>query len=59
VVSFHFGLPDAALVKRVKAAGCLVISSATIVKEAIWLEENGADVIIAQGAEAAATAACS
>ena len=52
IVSFHFGLPDQALLKRVKAAGCLVISSATIVKEAIWLEENGADAIIAQGAEA-------
>jgi nitronate monooxygenase len=52
VVSFHFGLPDLTLLKRVKAAGCVVISSATIVKEAIWLEENGADAIIAQGAEA-------
>jgi nitronate monooxygenase len=52
IVSFHFGLPEAALLKRVKAAGCIVMSSATIVKEAIWLEENGADVIIAQGAEA-------
>jgi nitronate monooxygenase len=52
VVSFHFGLPDQVLLKRVKAAGCIVISSATIVKEAIWLEEHGADVIIAQGAEA-------
>jgi nitronate monooxygenase len=52
VVSFHFGLPDQALLKRVKAAGCLVIASATIVKEAIWLEENGADAVIAQGAEA-------
>ncbi len=52
VVSFHFGLPDAALVRRVKAAGSIVMSSATIVKEAIWLEQNGADVIIAQGAEA-------
>ena len=52
VVSFHFGLPDQALVRRVKAAGSIVISSATIVREAIWLEENGADVIIAQGAEA-------
>src|SRR5664279_4457053 len=52
VVSFHFGLPDPALVKRIKAAGCIVISSATIVREAIWLEENGADAIIAQGAEA-------
>jgi nitronate monooxygenase len=52
IVSFHFGLPDQALLGRVKAAGCIVMSSATIVKEAIWLEENGADVIIAQGAEA-------
>jgi nitronate monooxygenase len=52
IVSFHFGLPDQALLKRVKAAGCIVISSATIVREAVWLEENGADAIIAQGAEA-------
>jgi nitronate monooxygenase len=52
IVSFHFGLPEPALFARVKAAGCLVMSSATTVKEAIWLEENGADVIIAQGAEA-------
>ena len=48
----ELGLDPAALVKRVKAAGCVVISSATIVKEAIWLEQNGADAIIAQGAEA-------
>jgi nitronate monooxygenase len=52
IVSFHFGLPSPDLVKRVKAAGSIVMSSATTVKEAIWLEENGADVIIAQGAEA-------
>jgi nitronate monooxygenase len=52
VVSFHFGLPDAALLGRVKASGCKVMSSATTVKEAIWLEERGADVVIAQGAEA-------
>jgi nitronate monooxygenase len=52
VVSFHFGLPDQALLKRVKATGAKIISSATIVKEAVWLEDNGADAIIAQGAEA-------
>lgn len=52
VVSFHFGLPDQVLMKRVKAAGCVVISSATTVKEAVWLEQNGADAVIAQGAEA-------
>jgi nitronate monooxygenase len=52
VVSFHFGLPEAALLARVKAAGCTVIASATIVKEAIWLEQHGVDAVIAQGAEA-------
>jgi nitronate monooxygenase len=52
IVSFHFGLPGHALLDRVKATGCLVMSSATIVREAIWLEENGADIVIAQGAEA-------
>jgi len=52
VVSFHFGLPEAALLDRVKAAGCLVISSATSVAEAVWLATRGCDAIIAQGAEA-------
>jgi nitronate monooxygenase len=52
IASFHFGLPDAALLARVKSAGCKVMSSATTVKEAIWLEEHGADIVIAQGAEA-------
>ena len=35
-----------------KAAGCLVMSSATTVAEARWLEANGCDVVIAQGYEA-------
>lgn len=52
VVSFHFGLPEPALLKRVKAAGCLVMSSATTVEEARWLEAGGCDAIIAQGVEA-------
>ncbi len=52
VVSFHFGLPEERLLKRVKDAGAIVMASATIVKEAVWLEQHGADVIIAQGAEA-------
>src|SRR5882724_2404849 len=41
VVSFHFGLPEPRLVNRVKAAGCKVISSATTVDEACWLEKHG------------------
>lgn len=52
VVSFHFGLPEQALLSRVKASGCLVLSSATTVEEARWLEDHGADAIIAQGYEA-------
>ncbi|WP_138436500.1 NAD(P)H-dependent flavin oxidoreductase [Marinobacter shengliensis] len=52
VVSFHFGLPAPELLQRVKAAGATVLSSATTVEEALWLEGNGADGIIAQGLEA-------
>jgi nitronate monooxygenase len=52
VVSFHYGLPEAALVGRVKAAGCVVMSSATTVAEARWLEAQGCDAVIAQGVEA-------
>jgi nitronate monooxygenase len=52
VVSFHFGLPEEALFRRVKDAGCVTLSSATTVAEARWLEEHGVDVIIAQGFEA-------
>lgn len=52
VVSFHFGLPEQALVQRVKATGAKIISSATTVAEAIWLEANGADAVIAMGFEA-------
>jgi nitronate monooxygenase len=52
VVSFHFGLPKASLLKRVKQAGCVVLSSATTADEARWLEERGVDAVIAQGNEA-------
>jgi len=52
VVSFHFGLPAPALLQRVKAAGAKVLSSATTVEEAIWLEQHGCDAIIAMGYEA-------
>jgi nitronate monooxygenase len=52
VVSFHFGLPPAELLSRVKAAGALVLSSATTVAEARWLESHGVDAVIAQGREA-------
>ncbi len=52
VVSFHFGLPSEELLLQVKSFGAKVMSSATTVEEALWLEEYGADIIIAQGVEA-------
>ncbi len=52
VVSFHFGLPDAALVARVKGWGSKVLGCATTVEEALWLEARGVDAVIAQGVEA-------
>lgn len=52
VVSFHFGLPPGHLLHRLKAAGCSILSSATTVEEACWLEKNGTDIVIAQGVDA-------
>jgi nitronate monooxygenase len=52
VVSFHFGLPQADIVKAIKDAGIFIISSATTAAEARFLEANGVDAVIAQGAEA-------
>jgi nitronate monooxygenase len=52
VVSFHFGLPSAELMARVKRWGSKVIASATTVDEARYLEAHGVDAVIAQGLEA-------
>ncbi|OUM07915.1 2-nitropropane dioxygenase [Pseudomonas syringae] len=52
VVSFHFGLPEQALLDRVKATGATILSSATTVEEAVWLEQRGCDAVIAMGYEA-------
>lgn len=52
VVSFHFGLPAPELVAQVRTWGAKVISSATTVDEALWLQARGVDAIIAQGLEA-------
>ncbi|OWQ90346.1 2-nitropropane dioxygenase [Roseateles aquatilis] len=52
VVSFHFGLPSPELIARVKGWGSLILGNATTVDEAIWLDAQGVDGIIAQGWEA-------
>ena len=52
VVSFHFGLPDSALLEHVRSTGAKILSTATTVAEAVWLEQHGCDAVIAQGVEA-------
>jgi nitronate monooxygenase len=52
VVSFHFGLPSSDLLERVREWRPAILSSATTVEEAQWLEERGVDAVIAQGLEA-------
>ncbi|RJT42402.1 nitronate monooxygenase [Mesorhizobium waimense] len=52
VVSFHFGIPEAAAIARLKQAGIVIISTATNVAEARKLGEAGIDAVIAQGWEA-------
>jgi nitronate monooxygenase len=52
VVSFHFGLPEPALMARVQATGARIIASATTVAEAQFLASHGCDAIIAMGLEA-------
>jgi nitronate monooxygenase len=52
VISFHFGLPSPALLERIRRWDCKVLSTATTVEEARWLEARGVDAVIAQGLEA-------
>ena len=52
VISFHFGLPSTGLLERIRRWDCTILSSATTVEEARWLEAHGVDAVIAQGLEA-------
>ena len=52
VVSFHFGLPVPDAILALKAAGIVLISTATTTAEARVLERAGVDAVIAQGYEA-------
>jgi nitronate monooxygenase len=52
VVSFHFGLPDAEAVAALKAAGCLLLATATSLAEAQSARRAGIDAVVAQGWEA-------
>ncbi|AWV05873.1 NAD(P)H-dependent flavin oxidoreductase [Marilutibacter maris] len=52
ILSFHFGLPAPPLLQRIKAWGATVLATATTPEEGLWLQRNGADLVIAQGIEA-------
>lgn len=52
VLSFHFGLPAAELLAQVRSWGAKILCSATTLDEALWLEAQGVDAVIAQGLEA-------
>ena len=52
VVSFHFGLPSADALQRLKAQGIVTLASATSPAEAQAIEAAGIDFVIAQGIEA-------
>lgn len=52
VVSFHFGLPAQAHIDALRAAGILVMATATNLDDARRIEAAGIDAIVAQGIEA-------
>jgi nitronate monooxygenase len=52
VVSFHLGVPEPALLARVRATGATILACATTVAEAQFLERAGVDGVIVQGLEA-------
>jgi len=52
VVSFHFGLPPAPQLDRLRAAGIVLIASATSLAEAQAIAAAELDAVIAQGYEA-------
>jgi nitronate monooxygenase len=52
VVSFHFGLPRASWIQRLREAGIFTLACATTPVEAAQCEHAGVDAIVAQGVEA-------
>lgn len=52
LVSFHFGMPEEDLVRRLFAAGPRILGNATTPEEAVLLAMRGCHAIIAQGFEA-------
>jgi len=51
-VSFHFGLPEQAVIDQLKKRGIVTLASATSVDEACQVADAGIDFVVAQGIEA-------
>ena len=52
ILSFHFGLPAPDMLARIRRWNPFILSTATTLAEAEWLQANGVDAVIAQGLEA-------
>lgn len=52
VFSFTFGMVDSFWMKKLKEVGTILIGTATTIREAVFLEQAGVDVVVGQGAEA-------
>lgn len=52
VVSFHFGLPEGETIQRLRQQGIVTLATATSLQEAQLIEQQGIDVVVAQGYEA-------
>ena len=52
VVSFHFGLPSAERIAALRAAGIVLLATATNLEEARSIAAAGIDAVVAQGFEA-------
>src|SRR5580704_652222 len=52
VVSFHFGLPSGERIEALRAAGIVLLATATNLAEAQAIAAAGIDAVVAQGYEA-------
>lgn len=51
-MSFHFGLPEGETIQRLRRQGIVTLATATSLQEALLIEQQGIDVVVAQGYEA-------
>jgi nitronate monooxygenase len=58
IVSFHFGLPAAAVLQALRNAGIILVATATNLEEAREIEAAGIDAVVAQGWEAGGHRGC-